>query len=241
VSRYALELAGFEERSTWGWDPPSESYVAQLYRNGTSPNRDVDDPDLWFSGIVRIHTPEALASAIADAVDVGIVEVLAAMYAWPCDVFGFDPGHLGHCRRCDRPPAEHPSSPAWRRESIRADTATGVGAFGVRTWDERRGAIRRAGALRVITLAGLGASLGAMMWGRRRRALALAGIAVVADMARRSRGRQERTAAGPMGLAGQPDRLAIDMATTTVAGRCGGCSAGCAGVDDDGSATNGSS
>ncbi|WP_125789751.1 hypothetical protein [Amycolatopsis sp. WAC 01375] len=42
----AIDLAGWGDRSIWGWDDGIGSFYAQLWRNGSSS----DAPDIWLSG-----------------------------------------------------------------------------------------------------------------------------------------------------------------------------------------------
>jgi hypothetical protein len=78
VSRYALELDGWEAYSVWGWDFPSESYYALLYRNTDAG----DDPTVWLHGVREPLMSEAsLAVAIGQATRARVADVLAAMRA----------------------------------------------------------------------------------------------------------------------------------------------------------------
>ena len=78
MSRYALELDGWEAYSVWGWDFPSESYYALLYRNTDAG----DDPTVWLHGVREPLMSEAsLAVAIGQATRARVADVLAAMRA----------------------------------------------------------------------------------------------------------------------------------------------------------------
>lgn len=66
AARFALDLAGWEDRSIWGYDPTVGSLFAQLTRNG---NNDDNGPDIWITppAFPPITTPAMLARAIAIA------------------------------------------------------------------------------------------------------------------------------------------------------------------------------
>lgn len=42
----AIDLAGWDDRSIWGWDDGTGSFYAQLWRNGSTS----DAPGIWLSG-----------------------------------------------------------------------------------------------------------------------------------------------------------------------------------------------
>lgn len=44
MSRYALEIPGYEQQSIWGHDPATGDLFAQLWRNGS----DSDEPEIWI-------------------------------------------------------------------------------------------------------------------------------------------------------------------------------------------------
>lgn len=76
---YNLELAGWNLQSTWGWDPAQESLYAQLTRNESGIEADVQGPEIWISppAIPRITHPAVLAEAIANATGAGVATVRA--------------------------------------------------------------------------------------------------------------------------------------------------------------------
>jgi hypothetical protein len=78
MSLYGLRLEGWDDRSTWGYDPPLESFYAQLTRNGES---DDDGPEIWITPPVypNLRRPEDLALAIARATGVDLTVVHSAM------------------------------------------------------------------------------------------------------------------------------------------------------------------
>ena len=74
-NRMAIDLAGFEEQSTWGWDEMSGSFYAQLWRND---NRG-DNPDLWLSGVQPIAHAEQLVEPLASFADRTPLDVVRAL------------------------------------------------------------------------------------------------------------------------------------------------------------------
>lgn len=85
--RFALDLAGWEDRSIWGVDvplgDPGQAYLfAQLWRNEDS---DRDEPTIWISAASRrwpeTQQPAILAGYIAEATEEPVGRVLAAMAA----------------------------------------------------------------------------------------------------------------------------------------------------------------
>jgi len=78
---YNLELAGWDRRSVWGWDPAQESLYAQLTRNESDIEVDVHGPEIWLSPpfFPVITNPVVLAKAIADATGVGTAAARTAM------------------------------------------------------------------------------------------------------------------------------------------------------------------
>jgi hypothetical protein len=78
--RLAMPLAGWEERSVWGWDSADQSLFAQMYHDGESDwepppgNRWITPPHYPQTG-----SPEQLAEWIATATGCGVRDVLTAM------------------------------------------------------------------------------------------------------------------------------------------------------------------
>jgi hypothetical protein len=77
MSRQALDLAGWDDRSIWGYDPPGGNYFAQLWRNDQPAGPD-DSPHIWISA-ADITTPEALAPQIARRTGQPLAAVKEAM------------------------------------------------------------------------------------------------------------------------------------------------------------------
>ncbi|MEV6624288.1 hypothetical protein AB0M83_33300 [Amycolatopsis sp. NPDC051106] len=77
--RLALDIPGWEEASTWGYDTGMMTFFAQLYRNGG----DYDDsPTIWLSGVNPVYeTIVDLRDAIARAARVPITAASAALAA----------------------------------------------------------------------------------------------------------------------------------------------------------------
>jgi hypothetical protein len=78
--RRGLPLAGWEEKSVWGWDSADRSLFAQMYRNGED---DWDPPpgNRWIT-VTRYPATgsvEQLAQWIAQATGAADSEVLLAM------------------------------------------------------------------------------------------------------------------------------------------------------------------
>lgn len=78
---YNLELARWDRQSTWGWDPAQETLYAQLTRNESNIEADVQGPEIWISppAFPRITLPAVLAEAIANATGAETATVRAAM------------------------------------------------------------------------------------------------------------------------------------------------------------------
>lgn len=80
--QHALRLAGWDERSTWGFDPPDEAYFAQLWPNGSTS----DSPEIWILGRGKVDgreliltTTHLLALEIAAATGLPLPLVCAAI------------------------------------------------------------------------------------------------------------------------------------------------------------------
>ncbi len=76
----ALWLAGWDDRSIWGYDPQAEGFFAQLWRNDEPDNPD-DSPHVWitprYSG--DLATADVLARQIALRTHRDLSEVCDAM------------------------------------------------------------------------------------------------------------------------------------------------------------------
>jgi hypothetical protein len=71
-----VELTGWDDRSTWGYDDGIASFYAQLWRNPG----DTDAPDIWLSGVdPRYPWPGCLALAIVDATGRDPLSVIRAL------------------------------------------------------------------------------------------------------------------------------------------------------------------
>jgi hypothetical protein len=109
----ALLLAGWDDRSTWGFDPPDDAYFAQLWRNG-SPN---ENPDIWVFGHGTLDGREfvlastrTLAQEIAAATGHDLSAVCAAMINGHHDDAD-DPGD-------DNEPPEQPGPPISLKDEL---------------------------------------------------------------------------------------------------------------------------
>lgn len=77
VSIHALNLPGWDELSTWGWDDMAGSWYAQLTRNGGD---DSNGPEIWLSGAPTPFTTEVeLMAAIVQCTGADPLDVLNAM------------------------------------------------------------------------------------------------------------------------------------------------------------------
>jgi hypothetical protein len=77
MSREALDLYEWDDRSLWGYDPAGGHYFAHLWRNG-KPEEPSGTPDIWISA-KEIITPQALAKVISDRTGRSIGAVQRAM------------------------------------------------------------------------------------------------------------------------------------------------------------------
>lgn len=85
----ALFLAGWNERSVWGFDPQDDAYFAQLWRNGSRN----EHPDIWICGRGHVDgrqfvvsTTHTLAKEIAAATGLDLSMVCSAMTGGHHDV-----------------------------------------------------------------------------------------------------------------------------------------------------------
>jgi hypothetical protein len=81
VSRYPLDLEGFDRNSVWGYDEPADTYFATIWRNESDSD---GEPDVWLSWFTQrgeIRSPEVLARMISSRTDKSLAEVLRAMAA----------------------------------------------------------------------------------------------------------------------------------------------------------------
>lgn len=76
----ALWLAGWDDRSIWGYDPQAEGFFAQLWRNDEPDSAD-DAPHIWITprSSGDLDTADELARRIALQTHRGLEEVCAAM------------------------------------------------------------------------------------------------------------------------------------------------------------------
>jgi len=77
MSRQALDLYGWDDRSLWGYDPGGEHYFAHLWRND-KPEDPSGAPDIWISAH-EIITPQALAKVISSRTGRSLAAVQRAM------------------------------------------------------------------------------------------------------------------------------------------------------------------
>jgi hypothetical protein len=80
MSRYALQLPGWEERSLWGWEQQDLTYFALLWRNCN----DDDRPDFsldWFALKREIDSPQLLARMMELVTGCTKTEALEAVHA----------------------------------------------------------------------------------------------------------------------------------------------------------------
>jgi hypothetical protein len=80
MSLHALEIPGYEQRSTVGWDPPLGTYFAQVYPNDGDLD---DDPVLWI-GLRPRQAPSLEALRVALQPYGGISDELAAALTLDC-------------------------------------------------------------------------------------------------------------------------------------------------------------
>src|SRR6266571_6245921 len=78
MSRQALELYGWHDRSIWGYDEPGGHYYAQLWRNDKPEDRS-GNPDIWISS-KDLATPQALALVISTRTGRSLRAVERAMH-----------------------------------------------------------------------------------------------------------------------------------------------------------------
>lgn len=78
MSRQALGLYGWDDRSIWGYDPPGGHYYAQLWRND-KPEDPGGGPDIWISSR-DLATPQALALVISTRTGRSLRAVERAMH-----------------------------------------------------------------------------------------------------------------------------------------------------------------
>ncbi|SRR6266851_1092653 len=78
MSRRALGLYGWDDRSIWGYDPPGGHYYAQLWRND-KPEDPGGNPDIWISSR-DLATPQALALVISTRTGRSLEAVERAMH-----------------------------------------------------------------------------------------------------------------------------------------------------------------
>ncbi len=78
MNSWPLALAGWDSRSSWGYDEGVGSFYALLTRNG---DEDVEGSVLWLTPPTTpvIHSPEDLAALIATRTETLFADVLAAM------------------------------------------------------------------------------------------------------------------------------------------------------------------
>jgi hypothetical protein len=78
MSRYGLWLEGWDHSSIWGYDPPLETFYAQLTRDGTS---DDDGPEIWITPPTYpdVRSAGDLALLIAKATGAGLAAGRTAM------------------------------------------------------------------------------------------------------------------------------------------------------------------
>jgi hypothetical protein len=77
MSRQALDLYDWDDRSIWGYDPPGGHYYAQLWRND-KPEDPGGRPDIWISS-ADLATPQALALVISTRTGHSLAAVERAM------------------------------------------------------------------------------------------------------------------------------------------------------------------
>ena len=71
-----VDLAGWDERSVWGYDTGTGSFYAQLWRNPG----DSDAPDVWLSGVnPPLPWPGCIVAATVDATGCDPVSVVRAL------------------------------------------------------------------------------------------------------------------------------------------------------------------
>ncbi len=72
----SVDLDGWDDRSTWGYDDGIGSFYAQLWRNPG----DTDAPEIWLSGVdPRYPWPGCLALAVVEATGRDPVSVVRAL------------------------------------------------------------------------------------------------------------------------------------------------------------------
>jgi hypothetical protein len=80
MSRYALELEGYEDYSVWGYDDLDDTYFAQLWRNES--RGDGNPVTLnWFTRKAPISSAVMLATLISVCTETRLPVVMRAMGA----------------------------------------------------------------------------------------------------------------------------------------------------------------
>jgi len=69
-----LWLPGWSERSVWGYDESTQSYFAQLWRDGVT-----EAPTAWLTGMDLMERREQVAILVAAVVGISLANVYAAM------------------------------------------------------------------------------------------------------------------------------------------------------------------
>lgn len=79
--QYNLDLNGWNHQSIWGWDPATDSFYAQLTRNGSGRDAEAQGPEIWLSPpwCTTMPTPAALTEAVAETTGCGLDSAQAAM------------------------------------------------------------------------------------------------------------------------------------------------------------------
>jgi hypothetical protein len=70
-----LWLAGWSERSIWGYDQPMATFFAQLWQDDN-----FDEDPLWIGGFHPVDSASGLAGLVAEATASPIDEVLGVLH-----------------------------------------------------------------------------------------------------------------------------------------------------------------
>lgn len=79
MSRYALELEGYDEYSVWGYDDLDHTYFAQIWRNDSGGDGDPQFSLNWWTRKSSISTATILANLIAVRTGRPVPAVMRAM------------------------------------------------------------------------------------------------------------------------------------------------------------------
>lgn len=72
----AIDLPGWDDRGTWGYDPGMRSFYAQLWRNGST----AEDPEIWLNGASQpLAWPSCILVRLVELTGVDPLTVMNAL------------------------------------------------------------------------------------------------------------------------------------------------------------------